>query len=353
MGFGDTRLQLCNAHRSSDYAVAIHKENAARVRGILRHRSWPGLQEEQRQREKAFRAYERAQAEELALLREEELKALERRRISEERAQRRVAAKARRHSLTVAEVASRRALHARICRLAEPRKYPEPMYGRGMIGGNVPHQGGRDGMLPTMGRNGAVYCAGVDRDRIVPPRPALHGTTPPWVGSYSTHHGPRQREEQMAKAAAAYYCAHPALERSASEEAVRQQMLQFVAAEHATEAQQRGNDAGLAGTSGEDEDKFEVDAAQEHGMGNNHFDCEVESIFSHGSSNAPIAATGNKHLSNSSTKESVQLHLRRYGGAMTAPRPRRYGKYAASETLTLPELVNCVVSLQIPKAGSV
>ncbi|CAG9574683.1 conserved hypothetical protein [Leishmania major strain Friedlin] len=349
MGYGGPRVEFYTANQYSNFAAAIDRENAARVRSILHRRNLPAEQEAQRQREAAFRAYERAQADEVARSHAEEAEALERRRVKDERAQRRLATKTRRRSLTAAEVASRRSRHACLCRLAEPRKYQEAMYGSGMIGGAMPHQSGRDGKLPTVGRNGAVYCAGVDRDRIVPSRPALEGTVPPWKGSYSTHHGPHKLDAQMAKEAAAYYCAHPAPQRSASEQDMRQQTLQSIAAEHSMAAQQDGADVGMADASGAKGRSSVADAVQWHRMGSDNVDDEAGSIFSHGSSNGPIAATGNMHLSTTSTKHSVQLHLSRYGGAMTAPRPWRPSK-AASENLTLPELADRLVCIQMSKS---
>lgn len=349
MGYGGPRVEFYTANQYSNFASAIDRENAARVRSIVHRRSWSAEQEAQRQREAAFRAYERAQADEVARVRAEEAEALEQRRLKDERALRRLATKTRRRSLTAAEVASRRSRHACLCRLAEPRKYQEAMYGSGMIGGAMPHQSGRDGKLPTVGRNGAVYCAGVDRDRIVPSRPALEGTVPPWMGSYSTHHGPHKLDAQMAKEAAAYYCAHPAPPRSASEQDMRQKTLQSIAAEHSVATQQDGPDVGIADASGEKGRSSVGDAEQWHRMGPDSVDDEAVSIFSHGSSNEPIAATGNMHLSTISTKHSVQLHLNRYGGAMTAPRPPRSSK-AVSENLTLPELAGRLVFIQMSKS---
>ncbi|TPP52328.1 hypothetical protein CGC21_16615 [Leishmania donovani] len=313
MGYGGPRVEFYTANQYSNFAAAIDRENAARVRSIVHRRKLPGEQEAQRQREEAFRAYERARADEVARVHAEEAEALERRRVKDERAQRRLATKT------------------------------------GMIGGAMPHQRGRDGKLPTVGRNGAVYCAGVDRDRIVPSRPALEGTVPPWRGSYSTHHGPHKLDAQMAKEAAAYYCAHPAPQRSASQQDMRQKTLQSIAAEHSMEAQQDGADVGMADASGEKGRSSAADAEQRHRMGSDNVDDETGSIFSHGSSNGPIVATGNMHLSTTSTKNSVQLHLSRYGGAMTAPRPRRPSK-AASENLTLPELADRLVCIQMSKS---
>ncbi|TPP44999.1 hypothetical protein CGC20_12385 [Leishmania donovani] len=313
MGYGGPRVEFYTANQYSNFAAAIDRENAARVRSIVHRRKLPGEQEAQRQREAAFRAYERARADEVARVHAEEAEALERRRVKDERAQRRLATKT------------------------------------GMIGGAMPHQRGRDGKLPTVGRNGAVYCAGVDRDRIVPSRPALEGTVPPWRGSYSTHHGPHKLDAQMAKEAAAYYCAHPAPQRSASQQDMRQKTLQSIAAEHSMEAQQDGAEVGMADASGEKGRSSAADAEQRHRMGSDNVDDETGSIFSHGSSNGPIVATGNMHLSTTSTKNSVQLHLSRYGGAMTAPRPRRPSK-AASENLTLPELADRLVCIQMSKS---
>ncbi|GET89049.1 hypothetical protein, conserved [Leishmania tarentolae] len=348
MGYGGPRVAFYTANQYNNFAVAIDHENAARVRSILHRRNWPAEQEAQRQREEAFRSYERAQADEAARERAEEAEALEWRRIKDERTQRSLANKTRRRSLTAAEVTARRARHARLCRLAEPRKFPEAMYGIGMIGGTVPHQSGRDGKLPAMGRNGAVYCAGVDRDRIVPSRPALDGTVPPWMGSYSTHHGSNQLQAQMAKEAAAYYCTHPAPQRSASEQEMRQKRLQSIAAEHSVAPQPEGSDLGASEASDENRGFSVADEVQQHGMGSDYVDDEVRSIFSHGSSNGPIEATGNMHISTCSTKPSVQLHLSRYGGAMTAPRPARPFK-ATLESFTLPELADRLVQMQIPK----
>ncbi|KAG5478094.1 hypothetical protein LSCM4_05494 [Leishmania orientalis] len=346
MGYGGPRVEFYTANQYSNYAAAIDGENAARVRSIVQRRNWPAEQKAQRQREEEFRAYERAQAEDAARVRAEEAEALEQRRIKNERAQKRLATKTRRRSLTAAEVTSRRERYTRLCRLAEPRKYQEAAYGSGMIGSAMPHQSGRDGKLPTLGRNGAVYCAGVDRDRIVPRRPVLQGTTPPWVGSYSTHHGPHELNAQAAKEAVAYYCAHPALQRSASEQGRLQQAISGIAVEHAAAAQPPGTDVSIADASSEEEGSSAAGAVQRHDVDLDHEDDEVGSIFSHGFSNGPITATGNMHLCTSSTKESVQLHLRRYGGAMTAPRP---AKAAASKKSTLPELVDHLMRIQMPQ----
>ncbi|KAI5688251.1 hypothetical protein MNV84_04294 [Leishmania braziliensis] len=343
MGYGGPRIEFYTANQYSNYAAAIDRENAARVQSILRRRNGPAEQEEQRQREEAFRAYERAQADEVARAHDKEAEALEQRRIKDERVQRQLANKTSRRPFTTVEVTLRRRRHTHLCRLAEPRKYPEAM-----IGSAMPHQGGRDGKLPTLGRNGAVYCAGVDRDRIVPSRPVLQCTTPPWVGSYSTHHGPHELEAQMAKEATAYYCARPAPQRSASEQAMRQQTLQGIAAEHAVAAQQSSTDVGTAEAFREEVRSSAADVAQRHGIGLNYVDDDAGSIFSHGSSNGPIAATGNMHLSTSSTKVSVQLHLSRYGGAMTARRPQQPAKAPALEKMSLPELAERLVTIQIP-----
>ncbi|KAK7197038.1 hypothetical protein NESM_000647700 [Novymonas esmeraldas] len=347
MGYGGPRVEFFTANHYSNYASAIDRENAARVRSIVQRRQWPAEREAQRQREEEFRAYEQAQADEVARVHAEEAAALERRRIADERALHRLATKTRRSSLTAAEVTVRRARHAHLSRLAVPRQHHEAMYGAGMMGSAMPHQSGRNGALPTVGRNGAVYCAGVDRDRIVPPRPVMQGTTPPWVGSYSTHHGPHELEAQVAREEAAYYCANPAPQRSASEQAARQHTLHSIAAAHA--AQQPDSGACSVDTMGEDDD---AGVAETEPRRTAAPDDDAASVFSHGSSNGPIAATGNKHLSTSSTKDSVRLHLSCYGGAMTAPRPPRPPKTLASESLTLPALADRLVRMQMPSPAA-
>ncbi|KPA79304.1 hypothetical protein ABB37_05767 [Leptomonas pyrrhocoris] len=345
MGYGGPRVAFYTANEYANYASAVDREDAARVRSIAHRRDSVPESELLRQREETFRAYEAGQAAEAARLRAEEEAALEERKRRDERHQRRLATRGRRRSLSAAESATLRARQAHLNQLAQPRRYAEPAYGSTTYG-LVMHQRGCKVEFPV-GRNNAVYMPGVDRDRIVPSRPVLDASDlPPWIGSYSSHHGPRERERAAAEEEAAYYCGRLAAPRSAVAEARKQATLRDMAAEHAAAAQRQQWRAASAGEHNEvvaAADSLRASAASYTEEGS-----DAESVFSHGSSNGPIRATGNMHICTASTKESVQLHLSRYGGAMTAPRLKRDVALSSTMNRTLPELSYRLVKMQAP-----
>lgn len=357
MGYGGPRVEFYTANQYANYASAIQREDAARVRSIVHRRSSVPEAEQLRQREEAFRAYEAAKAAEAVRAREEAEQSLEERKRHEERQQRRLATRGRHGSLTSAEAASHRVRHARMNELAQPRKPAALENGCGTFG-CVMNARGSKAAYPT-GRNGAAYMPGIDRDRIVPVRPALHNSAspPPWIGSYSTRHGPREEVRAAAKEEAAYYCGKPiAVPRSASDEAARQQTLREIAAEHADaqQQQQQQEQEAAAERDSQQADAFAAAAAAApySDSADDGDDDGAASVFSHGSSNGPICATGNEHVCTISTKESVLLHLSRYGGAMTAPHAQPTAKQAAAKDFTLPELSHRLVTMQAPSSSS-
>ncbi|KPI84369.1 hypothetical protein ABL78_6576 [Leptomonas seymouri] len=344
MGYGGPRVEFYTANHYANFVSAVQREDAARVNSIIQRRTNVPASELLRQREEAFRAYEAQQVAAEARARAEEEAALERRKRHDERQQRRIASRGRHNSLSAPEVATRRARLAHINQLAQPRLRPEAAYGNTTYG-RVMHQRGCKVEYPV-GRNNAVYTPGVDRDRIVPLRPVLDGTSlPPWIGSYSTHHGLREREHIAAKQEARYYCGTPTAPRSADAEAKKQKTLQSIAAAYAADQEEGPQQAAP-------EDM--PSTASIHAAAAPHEDVAAEdeadtaSVFSHGSSNGPIRATGNMHMCTSSTKEGVQLHLSLYGGAMTAPRARRDADQVSAKSLTLPELSLRLMKMQVP-----
>lgn len=343
MGYGGPRVGFQTSTQHANHTATIRREDAARVADIVHRRSSTSDAEQLRQREVAFREYEAAQAAEAARVRTEAAAALAARKAQDERQQQ------RRHGApSPAEMTARRARAARLTKLAQPRDRSDASLS-GTACGCVVHPRGSTVTYPT-GRNGAPYTPGVDRDRVMPARPALgSGTTPPWVGSYSTHHGPRGDDALAAAAAreeAAYACGNPSPPRSAQEEGRRQKVLRELAATMNADAQQPADTAGFAAAPAAPSQH----AAAASFVGENEGEEDTASVFSHGSSNGPIVATGNAHMCTASTKESVQLHLSRYGGAMTAPRQPRTGQRVAVETLTLPELSHRLVKMQAPSS---
>lgn len=343
MGYGGPRIEFYTQNQYSNFTSSIQREDAARVRDILRRRQVPTEADLFKERQEKFRAQERAAAAEAAYLRTVEEEAVEKRRIHDEEQIRCTAKKVKRRSLTDAEKTLMRSRRAHLTQLAAPKKYTEPLYGSGMYGMCM-HQQGHTVVYPT-GRNGAVYCPGVDRDRIIPVPKEKIDTLPPWIGSYSDHHGTRELKEKAdARADSKYYINGPRRHGDAEEEAIRQATLDRIAAAHAP--------ASLSNESPPSSSPAKAEATTV-----DHFDFDVdddgESIFSHGSSNGPIAATGNPHLMTLSTKDSVSLHLTRYGGAMTAPRAKKpEGRPTLSE-LTLPQLRSRLFQIEVPTTKTV
>jgi hypothetical protein len=350
MGYGGPRVEFYTANQYANHAAAIQREDAARVRSIAHRRTSIPEAEQLRQREEAFRAYEAQQAVEAARAREEAAAALEARKRHEERQQRRLATEGRHGSLSPAEVAARRARHARLNELAQPRSYDTDGKGSHSTYGCVMHPRRRTVTYPV-GRNNAVYSPGVDRDRIVPARPVVDGSgpSPPWVGSYSTHHGQREDERWAAKKEADYYCKKTSWHRTAREEVEKQKTLREVVAAHVAEQSPQQRNASTAFAEG-DGDQGVAASAATHRADGDEDERDAVSVFSHGSSNGPIRATGNQHICTSSTKESVQLHFSQRGGIMAAPRPQRLAERIAAKDLTLPELSHRLVTMQAPSA---
>ncbi|CCW65931.1 unnamed protein product [Phytomonas sp. Hart1] len=226
-------------------------------------------------------------------------------------------------------------------RLAQPKKLPEGVHGKHMYGrcmypcGNV--------VKFPIGRNGACYNPGVDRDRIVPERFSMD-VTPPWVGSFSTHR--ISPEDAWERAQDAYY-GNSILPKTGVAQVVEEASLrQFKASDREGLYYNNEEAAAQCDVAATNPKKF-------NGVINVGDDVnDTPSVFSHALSNEPISNTGIKHIATSpcSTKGEVMEYLR----TLTLPKTEvQSGKVLpfgsvlrSTKEWTLPELTYHVLMLQ-------
>lgn len=336
MGYGGPRWEFHIQPDYDNYTRRIKKEDESRIQAF-----YNGLEkeEEERERERKRQQLEKQEQEEQIRLAEEKAEyraILDARREAEER---RIAHKTPIKKMTPAEKAALEYHHRRIKELAIPKRNPQPAYG-GMMYGRCMYQKTRYVEFPQ-GRSGQPYLPGVDRDRIIPARPNPKDL-PPWIGSYSSHKSILS-EPMMRKAkeeAANYYC-KDAPYYTAEEKSERRSKINAMLREmdEADEAAWRAGHPTM-------DDPAPVTQYSDRNYYDPHpVEDDATSIFSHADSNGPIVATGAVHMEQYSTKQEVDSHLRRFGGAMTGPmQPYNPAVYVTG--MNLPQLQERVVRLQ-------
>nr|CCC92380.1 unnamed protein product [Trypanosoma congolense IL3000] len=296
--WGGPRFEFYHKHQFLNHEQAIKKEEAQQVAFIRSWREHQNAKEEARILEKK---------------REEQRHQEEQRRISAE-----VEEAARR---AAAEAASQNTAHAR--RVRRLKEFATPV-----IRGSEAHAAGTYGcvMYPTSkgvplpaGRGGDKYTPGVDRHRIVPPPPEP-GAHKPWEGSgVAWVPDPNNGWQKN------YYFGGP--KRGPSEVEERDRRIEEIEKHHAG---RRAMESGSTGAEQKSLANMQSELPsygfanqRDHTSGDEDNESEKElSIFSHGSSNAPIAALGTRHMENISTKEDVRDFLRRYPTGVVTQKPR-------------------------------
>lgn len=342
MGYGGPRTAF---YIQSDWDVlteTIRKEDNGRVKAIFdrEEREADRLARLQREEDIARGVKEEA------LRREEENRVL-----LQEIQKRRMDAAQPSKKLTPVEEAARERQKNRTTELAQPKERCPPALHNGLTYGMVMYPPPWHTDFP-LGRCGRPYAPGKDRDRIVPPPKDL-SRLPPWVGSYSSHHGslsePWQRycEEERGR----YYCSSPASRRvDGKRAALKESLGKMKTLEE--EADRRRAAAAAAAAASACSGEMHRNRGSQDGIDGGHVGNEspssVESIFSHAESNGPIEATGAKHMEYSSSRSEVDDHLKKYGGAMTG-KDVPYKPDVYVKDMSLAQLQDRIIRLQLGK----
>lgn len=240
-----------------------------------------------------------------------------------------------------AEAAAQNTAHARRLRRLKELAVP-------VIRGSSAHSAGSHGcvMYPTpkgvplpMGRDRAPYTPGVDRHRIVPPPPEP-GAHKPWQGSGTAWMADKNNDWQKQ-----YYFtkskrpAETLRERRACIDKMERCHTNAGAAKKppVNQDESPANDQREIPTFGTERQHDE--------MGSESESERPLSIFSHGSSNAPIRALGTQHMGDISTKEEVREFLRRYPTGVVPPRDRRAAP-PNFNGMNLTELTSSLIKMQ-------
>ncbi|CCW62634.1 unnamed protein product [Phytomonas sp. EM1] len=333
MGWGGPRFEFYTANQYNNFTDFVRREDAARVRAILRRN-----QQQQQLVGRPADCQDGVTWREADAQRDPHLCEIAKGQAGQPQSQPLLSKD--NHPCTPGNHAKGKAVQkvargARLRQLAQAKKYPEPALCRHMYG-RCMYQRGNVVEFPV-GRNGACYSPGVDRDRIVPKRPPMD-VVRPWIGSFSTHWS--SPEATWERAQEAYY-GKPVLPRTVATQAARMADLREIEAAHPEEA---GHDKGeIADQCGITTADSRVRVAPINGEADVD---DVPSVFSHASSNGPISNTGANHIATSpfSTKQEVMEHLKTVGQSdQGLP-----GGSVLSSTKgwTLPQLTYRVVMLQ-------
>lgn len=296
--YGGPRFEFFFTHHFLNNEMLIKKENAQRVAFIRRQREKKLAEEEER-------LVKERQAEEERLRMEAEAEA------------------AKRYAVEKVEARQRRRAqkHRRLNELAQPRT----------------RSGRRETTvaLPALAA-GTRYMPGVDRHRIVPPRPSPNAHLP-WVGT-----GVEWLEaEKKAKEDLRYYFAAPPQDFDRAAVNAKKKCVDGIEWYHTRRGKKKTE------TEKKDEDKPVDDGLQlPEVLKQTREGAESPaSVFSHGSSNGPIKALGTRHMDAITTKPEVQQHLARYGGAMVPPL-QEVKPVTPFDSMTLSELTARLVRMQ-------
>ncbi|KAG8348221.1 hypothetical protein TRVL_00959 [Trypanosoma vivax] len=237
-----------------------------------------------------------------------------------------------------AAAAAQSSSHAR--RIARLKELSAPV-----VRGGPMHAAGTHGcvMYPTAkgvplpkGRAGRPYMPGVDRDRVVPPPPPAEAPKP-WM-----HTGVSWMPDAETKNQEKYYFKAPKCDSAVAQK--REQCIDGIELCHSVEGCREtvGHDKATETVKGPVFSKSQdLDAASEHGS-----EASIPpSIFSHGSSNAPIRLLGTQHMDTVTTAEEVKRHLTLHKeGKLPARRCKR--KSLPFEKMNLTELTSALMQMQ-------
>eukprot|EP00796_Vickermania_ingenoplastis_P003858 gene3858-2736_t len=342
MGYGGPRFAFHIQPDYDNYADNIKKETSYRIQA---HYDAIQRKEDAKERDRQAMLFHQREMDEQRRLAEEKAEyraILEARKEEEERRRTGKTEK----KMCPADKAAWEFHKRRIKALAIPKQNPQPAYG-GMMYGRCMHQSSRYVEFPK-GRWGQPYTPGIDRDRIIPKRPNPKDL-PPWIGSYSSHKSilsePMLRKN--AEEEEDYYCGdfpHRSGEAKKARRAHIDAMLRRMDEDEAAAAV--AQTTATAPQTSSFLPQFSDLAPAADSRANVYDDDEdTPSIFSHADSNGPIVATGAQHLAYNSTREEVDTHLRKYGGAMTAPKPE-YNPDVWVKDMNLPQLQEHLFRLQ-------
>lgn len=331
--YGGPRFEFITTNQCTNHRAFVCRENNERVRSIVSRRQAAIDAAEKDRMYADTQRQQQEEAEQRSAAAVQAARALRQRRLeAEQRKNNSIGAHETGPVTTITK--------EKIDRLAAPKKVREAAYGC-MMYGRCMEQRGREVEFP-LGRAGATYCPGVDRDRIVPARPDLT-KLPPWVGSYSTHRGFDRLQEVEAQMDEAFYLGGT-IHKTPAELRERRMVIDEMqrAAWGADEAAALDSPKPTGRETACDDDAADRD--------------DLPSIFSHGSSNGPIADMGMQYLNTNTnhtvTRNEVQRHLSQRGERAKDRLARSQIQRPDVASLPLIDLTHRVVRLQREQQGT-